>query len=234
MPLGVEESRAYWAHVDPAVPLKRRAVLAFEERWFGARSLERVKDLLAAFAERYDAYPDALGALRRWSDMTASTRQTICHWHLQLADPLYRRFTGELMPTRRLGPRDTLEHDIVARWIEREFPDRWQPRTVRQIATKLRSVATEAGLLKGKREPRTLTTPNVADDALVYLLQLLRSVRCEGSLTSNPYLASVALEGPELERRLRRIDDVGFRRMGDVVEFNWAQPDLRSWSEASR
>ncbi|MEI8258589.1 MAG: DUF1819 domain-containing protein, partial [Deltaproteobacteria bacterium] len=174
LPLGIEESRAYWTHVDPATPPARRAVVAFEQRWFGVKSLDRIRDLLAGFVERYDAYPAALDVLRRWGDMAANTRQAICHWHLQLSDPLYRRFTGEMIPSRRGGARTGLERDVVVRWIEREFPDRWQPRTVAQIATKLRSVCTEAGLLHGRREPRTLVKPTITDEALVYLLQLLR------------------------------------------------------------
>ena len=30
-----------------------------------------------------------------------ATRQVICHWHAQLSDPIYRRFTGEFLIERR-------------------------------------------------------------------------------------------------------------------------------------
>jgi hypothetical protein len=99
--LGVEESRAYWANVDPAVPPGRRAIQAFEQRWFGAKSLERVRTLLAAFVARYDAFPEALEVLRRWKGMDPATRRAICHFHLQLTDPIYRRFTSEFLVSRR-------------------------------------------------------------------------------------------------------------------------------------
>ena len=92
--LGVEESRSYWENVNPAVPAARRALTAFEERWFGAKSLERVRFLLANFVDRYDPFPEALAVLQRWRSMYAATRQIVCHWLLQLSDPLYRRFTG--------------------------------------------------------------------------------------------------------------------------------------------
>ena len=67
--LGIEESRAYWTHVDPTLPAAPRAIQAFEQRWFGAKSLHRVRTLLANFAARYDACPDALSVLRRWRSM---------------------------------------------------------------------------------------------------------------------------------------------------------------------
>ena len=86
--LGIEESRAYWTHVDPTLPAAPRAIQAFEQRWFGAKSLHRVRTLLANFAARYDAYPDALSVLRRWRSMDLPTRQVLCHFHLQLTDPL--------------------------------------------------------------------------------------------------------------------------------------------------
>ena len=99
--LGVEESRAYWSNVDPMVPAPARPVRAFEERWFGAKSMERVRVLLANFVSRYDTHPAALATLRRWSGlpqghpaaMDPATRRLLCHWHLQLADPIYRPTT---------------------------------------------------------------------------------------------------------------------------------------------
>lgn len=37
--LGIEESRSYCEHVDPKVPVADRALIAFEQRWFGGKSL---------------------------------------------------------------------------------------------------------------------------------------------------------------------------------------------------
>ena len=99
--LGVEESREYWANVDPTVPAASRARVAFEQRWFGARSADRVQTLLSYFSARFDAFPPALDVLRRWRAMDPPTRRLVCHWHLQLSDPLYRRFTGEFLVERR-------------------------------------------------------------------------------------------------------------------------------------
>ena len=99
--LAVSESRAYWAAVDPARAGAARVERAFNEHWFGHKSLARVKLLLTNFAARFDAYPTALEALRRWVPEAPATRSLVCHWHLQLSDPLYRSFTGSWLAERR-------------------------------------------------------------------------------------------------------------------------------------
>ena len=55
--LGIEESRSYWERSGSAVHQTDRGLIAFEERWFGEKSLERVRFLVSPFSERYDAYP---------------------------------------------------------------------------------------------------------------------------------------------------------------------------------
>jgi hypothetical protein len=231
--LGIEESRSYWEHVDPAVPAADRALVAFEARWFGAKSLERVRFLLANLGDRYDAYPEALAVLRRWRSMDAATRKVVCHWHLQLADPLYRRFTGEFLVARR-GARDPkVDRDIVLRWVKTEFPDRWGEATAVQFASKLLSAASEAGVISPKRDPRTLLLPKVTDLALAYLLHLLRGLRLAGTLTENPYLASVGLVEGFLDQRLRALPGITYRRMAHLTEFEWDAPTLGAWAEAT-
>jgi hypothetical protein len=46
---------------------------------------------------RFDAFPNALHVLQRWPHMSPDTRRVVCHWHLQLSDPLYRDFTGTFL-----------------------------------------------------------------------------------------------------------------------------------------
>jgi hypothetical protein len=230
--LGVEESRSYWEHVDPAIPPAARAMVAFEERWFGAKSLERVRYLLAAFLPRYDAFPEALVVLRRWRSMGATTRQVLCHWHLQLSDPMYRAFTGTFLVERR-GMHDAkVDRDVTLRWVKNTYPERWSEATCVQFASKLLSAASEAGLLSTKRDPRTLLLPKVPDLALAYLLYLLRGVGFAGTLTENPYLSSVGLTEGFLDQRLRALPSVTFRRMAHLIEFEWGAPSLTAWAEA--
>lgn len=230
--LGVEDSRAYWLHVDPSIAGEGRLQRAFEERWFGAKSYQRVRTLLANFAARYDAFPAGFDALRRWGSMSPSTRRLVCHWHAQLSDPLYRRFTGELLPQlRRRGAARPLDRDTAIRWVGDTFPERWAHATRIQFGSKLLSAVTEARIATGGRNPRALPTPEVPDEALEYLLYLLRTVQFSGTMTHNPYLASVDLEGPFLDRRLRSLRSLEFRRMGELVELEWKYRGLAEWVE---
>jgi hypothetical protein len=228
--LAVEESRNYLERADGTVPAADRAKVAFEQRWFGAKSLERVRYLIAAFTDRYDAFPSALAALHRWSSMDLATRQVICHWHLQLADPIYRRFAGEFLVQRRGLRESKVDRDAVLRWVKAEFPGKWADATNVQFASKLLSAALEAGLVT-KRDPRSLLYPKVSDQALAYLLYLLREIRFEGSLTANPYLASVGLDDELLAARSKTLPGVTLRRMMHLVEFDWAFAELSAWAK---
>ena len=228
--LAIEHSRRYWEHVDPpaSLPPPARAAKAFEQRWFGSKSLERVRYLTTTFAARYDAFPASLRVLAGWRDMDPATRQLICHWHVQLTDPLYRRFSGSYLVSRRVGQGATIDRDAVLRWIRAEYPDRWSEATCVQFASKLLSAAREAGLV-GTRDPRPLAFPRVGDQALAYLLYLLRHTRFDGDLTGNPYLVSVGVDEDWLVARARSLPGVSLRRMMGVLDFEWAYPDLAAW-----
>lgn len=229
--LEVEDSRAYWAQAHrPAV--ERTARHAFEESWFGSKSLARIEVLFANLRARFDAYPHALQVLNAWTDMDPETRKLVCHWHLQLADPLYRRFTGEYLVQRRLH-HDTVTRDLVVRWVGDQAPDRWTHRTLIQFGSKLLSAARSAGLVTSTKDPRPLAFPRVGDAALTYLLYLLRGVDFAGTLLANPYLASVGLDGAFVEDRLRKLNNIELQRQGDLVDFSWSYPDLQSWASAT-
>jgi len=231
--LGIEDSRSYWEHVDPAVTPSRRAAMAFEQRWFGSKSLDRIRFLLSNFALRYDAFPDALSVLRRWRAMDASVRQLICHWHLQLSDPIYRRFAGEFLVERR-GLRDPkVDRAVVLRWVKTQFPDRWSESTCVQFASKLLSAASEAGLVSSGRDPRGLLLSKVPDLALAYLLHVLRGVRFAGTMAENPYLASVGLTDGVLDQRLRALPGLRYRRMGVLTELDWEAATLTAWADVT-
>jgi len=227
--LAVEESRAYWEHVDVTVPPSERAKIAFEQRWFGAKSLGRVRYVLASFVPRYDVFPSALRVLQSWSSMDLASRQAVCHWHLQLSDPIYRRFTSECLVQRRAAREPKVDRNAVLRWVKSEYPNRWSEATCVQFASKLLSAALEAGLVS-RRDPRTLSFPPIPNLTLAYLLYLLREVKFEGSLTSNPYLVSVGIDADTLAQRARTLPGVKLRRMMGLVEFDWAYPDLAAWA----
>lgn len=218
--LAVQESRAYWEAVDPALTGTARVEQAFTERWFGNKSLARVKLLLSNFSARFDAYPEALETLRRWRPSEIGTRALVCHWHLQLSDPLYRQFTGDWLPARLDDGRRQFDSDTVARWIGEVGHAALAPSTRYQFAAKLIRAADEAGLVSPSKDgPRTALTPRVPDEALGYLVRVLQLVPHEGTWQENAYFRSVGLTPDVVDARLRRLPDVTYRRMGELVEL---------------
>ncbi len=231
--LAIEDSRAYWANVDPTMARARAALAAFEQRWFGAKSLGRVKKLIANFVLRYDSFPAALTVLRQWPAMDPATRQAICHWHLQLVDPMYRRFTTEFLGQRCDADDPDLDRGRVSRWLRSTYGDRWAGSTINQFASKLLSAATQAGLVSRYPGSRRRLLPKLTDQALGYLLYLLRATTFAGNLVGNPYMESVGLSGALLEARLQRLPGITYRRLVDVDDFGWHYPSLTAWAEAS-
>lgn len=203
---------------------------AYESFLFGSRSPARLSELLTNLRARFDAFPAALPVLHGWEAMSPDTRRLICHWHLQLADPLYRRFTGEYLLTRRAGGQETVSREPLAGWLAQLQPGRWAVSTRLQLASKLLTAAHSVGLVASTRDPRPLAYPRVEPLALGYLLYLLRGIDFEGTLLDNPYMGSLGLQGEALEDSLRQIPGLDFRRQGDLVDFGWAYPDLASWA----
>jgi hypothetical protein len=229
--LDVDDSRAFWVHADETTDLT--AQRAFDDYWFGARSLARVEVLLINMRARFSAFPSALAALHSWQHMSPETRRVICHWHLQLTDPLYRRFTGNYLVERRAGPRPEVTRDLVVAWVAQQGLSRWTMSMRIQFASKLLSAAYSAGLVASNRDPRPIGTPYVPDEALEYLMYLLRETEFEGSLLDNPYTGSVGLEGATLEERLRGLPGLAFRRQGDLIDFGWRHRDLGGWADVN-
>ncbi len=230
-PLVLEESRAYWQRASQVggVPSSKEA---FEQYWFGAKSLPWVKVLLLNLQTRFGAFPDSLQVLHSWTSMSPDTRAAICHWHLQLTDPLYRAFTGDYLVSRRELARPEIHGSSVVSWINDNGQPSWTLATKKKLASRLLAVASSAGLIDGQRDPRTPVLPRITDDALTYILYLLRIVAFSGSRLDNAYLGSVGLNGPFLEARLRKLPSLKFQRVADVVEFNWQYPTLAAWAEA--
>jgi hypothetical protein len=229
--LELEPSRAYWRHAGQGEAIT--AERAFEGYWFGARSLARARVLMANMRARFDAYPSGLEVLRRWPDIDLDTRRAIGHWHLQLSDPLYRAFTGDFLVVRHQQQQARVRRDGVIHWVDQQGPGRWSMATRIQFASKVLTAAHAAGLVVGIRDPRPLSFPAVTDQALTYVLYLLREVDFEGTLLHNPYLASVGLSGSALEGRLRGLAALSFARQGSVYELAWSHSSLTEWAAAA-
>jgi hypothetical protein len=231
--LEVEASRAYWQHATAAAP--GSAQQAFDEYWFGARSLRRAGVLISDMRARYAAFAEALDVLHAWRDMTPDTRRLVCHWHLQLADPMYRAFTAELLPERRARLTASVTRDAVVTWLGRAGRPAWNMATRIQFASKLLSAAHAAGLVASTRDPRPLALPSVPDDALAYVLYLLRGVDFAGTLLDNPYLGSLGLDPDAVAARIRALPEVArsLSRQGPLVDLTWRHPDLRTWAASA-
>ncbi len=229
--LVVPDARSYWAVPDIGPPAGR-ADRAFKDFWFGARSHARVAVLLRSLRLRFDAYPEALTVLRGWPEMDPTTRTVICHWHLQLADPLYRAFTGDFLVKRRENAKSEITRALAIAWVAEQGSGTWTMSTRIEFASKLLSAAAEAGIVGSRIDPRPLRAPRVSDDALLYLLHLLRGVDFAGTLLENPYLASLGLTGDALATRLRTLPGVRFARQGDLVDLAFEHASLASWSAA--
>lgn len=229
--LCVEESRAYWANVDPDRP-RESAVDAFEQSWFGTKSEPWTTELLSNMRVRFDAFPETLRVLAAWRTMRFETRRLICHLHIQLTDPLYRAFTGSFLPERRESIRPSVHRQTVIDWVAANGPDRWALKTQLQFATRLLSCSFSAGLLGGNRDPREALTPRVPDEVLSYLLYLLREISFDGTLIRNPYLSSLGIVGAIVDDRLQALTSIDYRRVGSTFEIGWRHADLASWARA--
>lgn len=227
--LAAEDCYAYWQRVDLSVPADRRPALAFQQRWFGVKSEARVRTLLANMVERFDAFPEALGLLQRLGSVPATLRPWICHLHLQLSDPIYRRFSGEFLPRRREEGYAGVDRGVAARWVESVAPERWSTTTSVKFASNLLSATAEAGLLKGRTDPRKLTVSGVPDAAVGYALYLLRTVEFEGTLSDNPYLRSLGIDVTLFPLAMSRVPGISFRAIGSVQEVDWRYPSLAAW-----
>ncbi|MGK3963927.1 DUF1819 domain-containing protein [Sorangium sp. So ce1667] len=227
--LAVDDCYAYWQHVDEDVPVADRARVAFERRWFGTKSEARVRTIMTDMIERFDAYPEALALFRRLGTVPSNLRPFLCHVHTQLADPIYRRFTGEWLPTRREQGLTTLDRDTVARWVDGLQAGRWGPSTCIKFASNLLATALDVGLVSGRRDPRKLPSIPVPDVILGYVLYLLRGVRIDGSLTDNPYLCSLGVTKATFHSFAARIPGIRFAELGGVIDLAWLEPSLTAW-----
>ncbi|MDQ3367226.1 MAG: DUF1819 domain-containing protein [Myxococcota bacterium] len=229
--LCIEESRAYWANINPDRP-RASALGAFEQSWFGTKSEAWTTELLSNMRVRFDAFPDALRVLAAWRSMRFETRRLICHLHVQLTDPLYRTFTGAFLPERRESIRPSVQRQAVIDWVAANGPARWALKTQIQFATRLLSCSLAAGLLGGNRDPREALRPRVPDELLSYLLYLLRETSFEGTLIANPYLSSLGIVGGIVDDRFHALSSIDYRRVGSTFEIGWRYPDLASWARA--
>ena len=230
--LAVDDSYAYWRRVDPDASAAVSARVAFEARWFGMKSEARVRTLVTDMAERFHAFPEALALLHALETVPSHLRPLICHVHTQLADVIYRRFTGELLPTLRAQGVTGIDRRTAGDWVDGLAPGRWALTSSVKFGANLLSTAFEAGLVGGRRDPRALKLVTVPDVMLGYVLYLLRGVSFEGTLTDNPYLRSLGVTAASFGSYAPRIPGIRYAELGGTAELVFTEPDLRTWGLA--
>lgn len=227
--LAIDDCYAYWQHVGAEVSAAARARAAFENRWFGVKSEARVRTIMTDMAERFDAYPESLALLHDLGTVPANLRPFICHVHTQLADPIYRRFTGELLPQRRDQGYAAIDRHTVARWVDHLEPGRWSTTTCIKFASNLLATALDVGLVGGRRDPRKITLPTVPDAIVGYVLYLLRGITITGSLADNLYLRSLGISPATFRSFAPRLPGIRYAELGGVVDLTWLEPSLTAW-----
>ena len=227
--LAADDCFAYWRHVDVTVPVGDRARIAFVERWFGVKSEARVRTIMTDMVQRFDAYPEALALFQAVGRIPVGIRVLLCHLHTQLADPVYRAFTGELLPHLRGEGRTSVDRPSVARWVNVSHPGRWSAVTCTKFASNLLASALDAGLVRGRRDPRQLPHPAVSPVFVAYALYLLRGTSIEGTLTENPYLRALGLTTESLGRLSSSLPGVHLVELGGVAEISFQEPSLMAW-----
>jgi hypothetical protein len=191
----VDESVAYWAHVDPRASLPDRVREARRDRWFGAKvQLNAVGNRLKDLAARYDPYPHALRMLQSVT-VPVELRPVVCHLHLGLADVRYRRFTGEYLAERREGGLGPARVEEIAEWLRASEPSFYRSAAFDGLAPRLLVAAREAGLVEDDGALRELGPAEVPPQAIGYALYLLREVRFAGTLRENAYLRGLGIVG---------------------------------------
>jgi len=106
------------------------------------------------------AFPRALAAIRLWNP-PRPIAPWVCHFHTQLADPIYRRFTGAFLPERFRKGYAQVDREAVALWVQEQWPGRWSPSTCIKFGGNMLATAFEAGLLSDRKDPRKLAVPRV-------------------------------------------------------------------------
>ena len=232
MGLAEPESREYWRHAQRGLSPQDAVRVAFEERWFGSRAMARVQYLVQNFQFRFNAFPEALAALHQWNPEDPADRRILCHFHLQLSDPMYRQFTSTHLPERHHHPEPTVDRNAVNRWVENYTQNRWAPATTQRMTAGLMGVLNEVGYTHKITPIRPLTLPKLSDKVLGYLLYVLRETQFEGQLANNPYLASLDLSGAALQDRLSRVPGIEFRKLSNITDLHWQYAGVRQWAEA--
>lgn len=171
--LAVEQSVAFWAQAGTEADLDALVERAHQEKWFPNSSESRNRYLVQQLARRFS--PQTRSLLAAQAELSPPL---VCHWHLQLTDPIYRLFTGSYLMSCWSSPTQSVGLEGSVKWVSNQaLTIGWRVNTIRRMASGLLSSATEAGLCrKSGRKERELWLPAMTSSETEYLNNLLESV----------------------------------------------------------
>ncbi len=231
----VEESLAYWEHIDPRSSPEDRLDEARRDRWFGPpQHPSRISNLLTELAARFDAFPHALRLLQSIALPPASC-PLVCHVHFALADVRYRRFTGEYLADRRERGLGAAGVEQVAEWIAANERALGRPSSHAGLAKRLLVSAGEAGLIEEDGAPRAVGPPELLGMVVAYVLYLLREIRFSGTLLENAYLRGLGVTAENVRETIEAAPGVRMTagwRAGDPEDgVELAEAGMLEWGE---
>jgi len=187
--LALPQSVIFWQRATQDSTLKALQEQAVTEHWFDGLSDARTRYIVGQLSKRFPY--EARRELGFGKGLEPRQAQLICHWHLQLTDPVYRRFTSEYLLSRWTSPHASVELEGVIKWVSGlPLAKDWKTVTVRRMGSGLLSAATEAGLCQGSgKKEKVLRVPPVEPEDKRYLLSLLSGAGASTSLSM--YLSSV-------------------------------------------
>jgi hypothetical protein len=171
MGLEVAASRAFWLRAKPDESARQRLDRARSEAWFADVSEARLRYMLLELSKRFSS--GCLEALVRWLPEPETQGPLVCHWHLQVSDPLYRDFTSGYL-VRAWAGSGVVTVSQVEDWLtQRGQHSQWSPSTRRRLASGLLAAASDAGFLKGKGRTKVPHAVTVDAECQAYLADLL-------------------------------------------------------------
>lgn len=200
------ESREYIQKVELEESFSEVLKRAVAEGWFGVKSKDMTRRIIAALYSRYSQYPKGLCILKNSLDtMDSGEFRLISQFHLVLADPYYRWLTGVYFPQRRSDGFGFLSLDELVVEFSKIVQTELKPVTIRSYCSKLLTIARDVGLLKGKVK-KEFEEPEVSEKALLYVLLVWKSM----SLPFSDFLEFEFYKSVFTSDRFLRVLDLGY------------------------
>ena len=226
-----EDSQSFWRNYN-GESQEEAVEKAYNDYWFGNANKATIKRTLGNLFERFVNFPQCLEVLKLWTDMTVQERAIICHWHVQMTDILYRRFTSEFLPSRFVYSPPTFHKDQAQQWVYGFMAEKWAGTTQAQMASKMLNCIRNTGLVSSEnKETIQLRYPLISNRCVTYLLYTLREITFNGSLLENPYFKSVGLTGSFLTSQVNQSPSISIQQTGDHTSFEWKHPSLIEWGQ---